>query len=140
VTAFAFQAVTSWFLSAVLELFLPDPLSHRSLRTARSVRRSLFSLTSLRKEIGRIDEDLRHLTHQLEEKARHVLELSTSLTSLAEEARRHLHDLTTVNAPHEVPHASIQENMHERSPRQEARSVVAEILYFSSDVQTLAGK
>lgn len=119
---------------------MPAPLSHGSLSTASSVRRSLFSLTSLRKEIERIGEDLRHLSYQLEEQARHVMELSTSLTSLEEEARRHLRDLIRVNSPHEAPHALIQENMHERSPWQEARSVVAEILYFSSDVQTLAGK
>lgn len=139
-TAFAFQAIASGVLSGILDVTLPDPLNHGSLRTTRPVRRSLFSLASLRDEIQRIEQDLAHLTHQVKDKAQRFHQLSSILATLREDARRYLQDMTETNRSQEVPQSLVLENICERSPRQEARSVVAEILYSSSDTQTLAGQ
>jgi hypothetical protein len=127
-------------LSALLELFLPDVLSHPELRDARNARRSLFTLASLREEIHRVEHDISRLTERIGEKASPFKQLSTVLGVLHEEGREYVRQVATNDAPHELPHRELQEDIHERSPRQEARKIVAEILYFSSDVQTLAGK
>lgn len=124
----------------MLDVMLPDPLDHGSLRTIRSVRRSLFSLASLRDEIQKIEHDLAHPTGQVEDKAQRFRQLSSNLAALREDAQRYLQDLTETNRSQEVPQSLVLENIYERSPRQEARSVVAEILYTSSDTQTLAGQ
>jgi hypothetical protein len=140
VTAFAFQAVGSWALSAILEVILPDLLGHGPLRPTRPVRRSLFRLASFRDEIERIEQDLHILTHWVDEKEQHFRRLFTDLTTLREGAQKYIQEFAKINSPLELHETHVLENIHERSPRQKARSVVAEILYFSSDVQTLAGQ
>jgi hypothetical protein len=86
VTAFAFQAITSWLLSAVPELFLPDVLSHPKLRDARNARRSLFTLASLREEARRLERDISYLAGRIREKAPHFTQLSATLNALHKKA------------------------------------------------------
>ena len=119
---------------------LPNTLDHRSLRTTSpvEVRRSLFSLTSLRDEVRRIEQDLAHLSHQVEEKARHFRQLSTNLAMLRENARKLLQDFVKSNEGQED--TQTLENIRETSTWQAARSIVAEIQYRNSDMQTLPGQ
>lgn len=137
VSAFAFQAVASWVLSVILEVVLADPLNHGSLHATRPVRRGLSSVTLLCSEFEKFEKDL---VHMVEENVRHVRQLSKILFTLREDGRRQLHNLAAKSRSQNVPQTLVEENIHEGSPRQEARKVVAEILYFSSDVQTLAGE
>ncbi|MCJ1232885.1 hypothetical protein MMC14_000839 [Varicellaria rhodocarpa] len=139
VSAFAFQSVASFILSVILDVVLRDPLNHESLHTIRPVRRSIFGITSLGDEIRKIEQDLTRLSHQVKEKAHHFRSSSTVLASLREDTQRYLQDFRQTVLSQEVPQKLLQENIYERSPRQEARSIVADILYMSSDTQTLAG-
>jgi hypothetical protein len=148
VTAFAFQAIASWLLSAILEVFLPDWPSHPKPRDASTVRRSLSTIASLR-EVRRFGHDFSHFPQWVREQ---TLRLSNTINELREEARRVEHDFPnltqriremalrlsnilnehheeTSDAPHELPQTELQKNIRKR---QEARDIVAKILYFGS--------
>ena len=120
-------------------MLLPDPLNHESLHSTRRAKRGLLGIASLGDEIRKIEQDLAHLSHQMEEKAHHFRNLSTTLASFREDTNKYLKDFRKTVLSQDVPQKLLQENIHERSPRQEARSIVAEILYMSSDTQTMAG-
>jgi hypothetical protein len=132
-----FQAIASWILSVILEVVLADPLNHTSLHDTRSVRKSLFSVAFLHDEVERLQQDFGHL---IGENANHLRQLSIILGTLRKDRKTHLEHLTKTKRSPKVPQTLVEENIHEYSPRQEARKAVAEILYFSSDAQTLAGQ
>lgn len=118
---------------------LADPFDHGSHHATRQVRRNFLSLALLHDEVGRIEQDLDHLSHLFNEYILSLRQLSTNLAHLREVGRRQLRNLVGTEASGDVPQTLVEETIHEHSPRQEGRKVVAEILYFSSDVQTLAG-
>lgn len=137
-TAFTLQAIASWALSGILEVVLSDPSDHRPQRTIHAVRLPL-SLASLRNEIARVEQDLAHIAREVQDKVQQFGQLSTILTTIRGDALRIIWDILETNGSQEINQTLVQENVQERSSRQEARSVVAEILYFSSDAQSLAG-
>jgi hypothetical protein len=135
-----FQAIASWVLSGILDAILPDPLNHGPLNTAQPYGRNLLSLTSLRDEVKRVQQDITYLAHVVADKTRQFRKLSTIVATLREDARKQLQDLEVTIRSQNVPQRPVEDSIDKDSPRQEARKVVAEILYFSSDVQTLAGR
>ena len=88
-----FQAIASWVLSGILDAILPDPLNHSSLNTTQLYRRDLLSLTLLRDELEKIQQDVAYLAHVVGYRARQVRQLSTIVATLREDARRQLLDL-----------------------------------------------
>lgn len=140
VTAFAFQAISGFILSIILHIMQAVILNHASLHAARPVRRSLSSLASLRDEVQRIEQDLIHSihpTHQAEKITQHFRDPPGTLCALHEHAREKMQNLVQ-NMCQELPQTFVDENIHESRSLQ-ARSIIADIVYFSSDVQTLAG-
>ena len=122
-------------------MFLPDPLDQRSYRDSvhitKPVQRSLFSLTALQEEIQLVERDFSRLTEQIGKQAQQ--KLSTSLASLRESAQKYAHDFVQTNKSEEISQDHSKGTESKESPRQVARSVVANVLYSSSDAQTLAG-
>ena len=128
--------MASFVLSGILDVELLDPLDVGFHRDTRAARRSLFGLASLRDEMRKVEQDLTHHAHQIGEMAQRFRHLSTTHNALRDEIRRFVMEISEA---HDMSPTLIQEHLQEDSPRQVARSVVADILYACSDTQTLAG-
>jgi hypothetical protein len=135
-----FQAIASWVLSGILDAILPDPLNHGSLNTTQPYRRNLLSLSLLHDEVERIQKDITYLARVVQDKAHRFKQLSTIVANIREDSRRQWQDLVATIRSQNVPQRLVEDSIDKDSPRQEARKIVAEILYFSSDLQTLAGR
>ena len=92
----------------------------------------------LREQIRSIEQDLSHFVKPTGEQAQQLL--PATLVSLRERAQKCLEDFVATNRSEDMTQDLVEETASEDSPRQVARSVVAEVLYASSDVQTLAGQ
>lgn len=113
---------------------LQDPQDYQSSLITLSVRRNLLSLTAFRNEIRKLKKDLSG------EKAELFSQLSTTLATLREEVRKQILDFVRAIHLEPAPQVLTQKDITERTLRQEVRSILAEILYSSSDAQALAGR
>ena len=143
ITAFTFQAIASWIFSFLLDVFLPNPpdqgLDRGSVRLhdTRPPHRSLLSITALRDEIHLIEQDFSRLADRIAEQIQQ--KPSTTLATISKSIEEYYEDFVQMTRSKDKVQDLLQEAASEQSPRQVARSIVAEVLYTSSDTQTLAG-